>query len=194
MGPVTIKNQHDIDGVIALDTTDQSLISLLQAGLPLAERPYAVLAGRIGISETEVLDRISTYLARGLIKRFGIIVRHHELGYKANAMVVWNVPDEQVHFIAHRMKQFPLVTLCYRRPRRLPHWPYNLYCMIHGRDRESVMQYLDTMIRAGNWQQYSYDVLFSKRRFKQRGARYQFPDRIKNNSDMTTKDMDIVYT
>lgn len=177
MGRVNRKNQKVTD--ITLGVTDQLLISLLQDGLSFSERPYAELAGKIGITESDVLKRISLYQENGLIKRFGIIVRHQELGYKANAMIVWDIPDEQVHFIANRMKQYPFVSLCYRRPRRLPHWPFNLFCMIHGRDRESVLQYLATMISSNNWQKYSCDVLFSKRRFKQQGACYKIADKKK---------------
>ena len=178
MGQLNRNIQQDTDKNIALEVTDQLLISLLQDGLSFSERPYAELADRIGITEADVLKRISIYLENGLIKRFGIIVRHQELGYKANAMIVWDIPDEQVHIIANRMKQYPFVSLCYRRPRRLPHWPYNLFCMIHGRDRESVLQYL-AMISSNNWHKYSCDVLFSKRRFKQRGACFKFPEKKK---------------
>lgn len=150
--------------------SDSHLISLIQLGLPLTERPYLEIARKLGVSEHQVITRISNMIETGLIKRLGIIVRHHELGYRANAMIVWNIPDDSVHKVADLMKEYSFVTLCYRRPRRLPDWPYNLFCMIHGRDRECVISLLENMIAANNWQDYPYDVLFSKRRFKQCGA------------------------
>jgi DNA-binding Lrp family transcriptional regulator len=46
-----------------------------------------------------VLERIRRWCAEGIIKRFGVIVRHHELGYTANAMLVHDIPDEAVEEI-----------------------------------------------------------------------------------------------
>jgi len=168
----TIKDRLGSDGApeIIDKAIDSLLISFMQQGLPLTARPFAVIAAHIGIPEAQVIARLSALKEMGLIKRFGVIVRHHELGYQANAMVVWDIPDEQVLAVAGSMKQYPGVTLCYRRPRRLPLWPYNLFCMIHGKDRDSVLQSLDTMVVSNGWQHFSYDVLFARRRFKQRGA------------------------
>lgn len=151
---------------------DQKLISIIQNGLPLVERPYEQIGLEIGLSETEVMERIQSLKKQGLIKRFGVIVRHRELGYHSNAMVVWDIPDNSVRQVAQSMTQHGFITLCYRRPRKLPVWPYNLFCMIHGKDRETVLQHLESMIEDHHWQNFPHKVLFSKRRFKQRGARY----------------------
>jgi DNA-binding Lrp family transcriptional regulator len=108
----------------------------------------------------------------GVIKRFGVIVRHRELGYRANAMVVWDVPEERVSEAGRKLADLPFVTLCYRRPRRLPVWPYNLFCMIHGRERGAVEALVETASAAAGLNGLTRAVLFSRRRFKQRGARY----------------------
>ncbi len=155
-----------------IDDQDRQLIAAIQAGLPLVARPYACIGARIGLSEAAVISRIEALLKRQIIKRLGIVVRHQKLGYRANAMVVWDFPDDMLRIVGPRMKQFKFVTLCYRRPRRLPEWPYNLFCMIHGRDRATVHQALNTMITSCEWQDVPHEVLFSKRCFKQRGARY----------------------
>ena len=121
------------------------------------------------MSEEEILGRIAGWLDQGLIKRFGVVVRHHELGYRANAMVVFDLPDAEVDRIGLQLAAEPGVTLCYRRTRSLPEWPYNLYCMVHGRSREEaqpVIERLAAMAGAPT------TVLFSTRRFKQCGARY----------------------
>lgn len=148
------------------------LIEALQHGLPLVPRPYAALAARVGLSETGVIALIQSLQNEGAIKRFGVIVRHHELGYRANAMVVWNVPDDQVTEFGARIAKLDYVTLCYRRARSLPQWPYNLYCMIHGRDRMRVRERISELINTCGLQGVPHEVLFSCRRFKQRGARY----------------------
>jgi hypothetical protein len=86
-------------------------------------------------------------------------------------MVVWDVPDHEADAIGPCMAGFEHVTLCYRRPRR-PRWPYNLLCMIHGRDRNEVLAHVDALARRCGLEWSSRDVLFSRRRFKQRGALY----------------------
>jgi siroheme decarboxylase len=158
--------------ISVLDDADQKLIATIQNGLPISNRPYEEIAEQLGISEEEIIIRISNLLEKGLIKRFGVVVRHHELGYKENAMIVWDIPDDQVHDVAHQIKSYPFITLCYRRSRQLPEWSYNLYCMIHGKSRINVMQHLEKMVSAHKWHDYPREILFSKRRFKQRAANY----------------------
>jgi DNA-binding Lrp family transcriptional regulator len=151
------------------DAIERKLIAALQPGLELVPRPFVRLGERAGMSEEEILGRIAGWLDQGLIKRFGVVVRHHELGYRANAMVVFDLPDAEVDRIGLQLAAEPGVTLCYRRTRSLPEWPYNLYCMVHGRSREEaqpVIERLAAMAGAPT------TVLFSTRRFKQCGARY----------------------
>lgn len=156
-----------------LDETDQALITLMQTGLPLSPTPYADLGEKLDISEQEVIQRIKDLNDTRVIKRLGVVVRHHELGYKANAMTVWNIPDEVVAELGVCMGQFDFVTLCYRRPRRLPEWPYNLFTMIHGKDRDDVLANIELLAKSCNLDDVEHKVLFSTRRFKQRGAIYR---------------------
>lgn len=158
---------------LALAPEDQPLIAAIQGGLPLVPRPYAAIATQIGWDEAAVLRRIGELQQGGIIKRLGVVVRHRELGYRANAMVVWDVPDEEVAELGRCLSGFEFVTLCYRRPRHLPQWPYNLFCMIHGQDREAVLEKFQLMIDSCGLQDTPKAVLFSRRRFKQRGAIYR---------------------
>lgn len=153
----------------------QSIIHAIQGGLPLTPRPFALIAEGLGTDEETVLDTVRDLQARGVIKRFGVVVHHHELGFRANAMVVWDAPDESLDVIARQLAEDPAVTLCYRRPRRMPSWPYNLFCMIHGQDRRSVQRKISALRHATGIHELPYCVLFSRRRFKQRGARYVSP-------------------
>ena len=156
----------------APDSEELRLIKILQNGLPLTSRPYAAIAAKTGMTEARVMEMIDGLIQDQTIRRFGVVVRHHEAGYRANAMIVWDVPEQQLATIPQQMQQFPFITLCYRRPRQLPEWPYNLFCMIHGHDRETVLKNLHEMITRCGWQDIPRAILFSKRRFKQRGARY----------------------
>ena len=151
----------------------EDLIEAIQAGLPLVPRPYREIAERLGCTETEVIDRLRDMLECGIIKRLGVVVRHHELGYRANAMVVWDVPDDQVDRIGRQLGDQDCVTLCYQRPRRLPDWPYNLFCMVHGQDRDEVLACIERIAQALDLNAITLEVLFSGRRFRQRGARYR---------------------
>jgi DNA-binding Lrp family transcriptional regulator len=155
---------------LPMDKYDTRLLAEIQHGIPLSPRPFLEIGARIGLSEAQVIARLEELSASGIIKRFGVIVRHHELGYRANAMVVWDVPDEIVAALGRCLSKFEFITLCYRRARRLPEWRYNLYCMIHGRDRETVLEKIAFLIKACGIECLSCNVLFSNRRFKQRGA------------------------
>ena len=157
---------------IALTALERRLLIALQDGLPLAPRPFAVLGDAAGISEAEALERIRQWTAAGVIRRLGVIVRHRELGYRANAMVVWDVPDALVRPLGIDLAQQAGVTLCYRRTRAQPRWDYNLYCMIHGKSRAAAMERLDDIEERTGLGVFSRQVLFSLTRFKQTGARY----------------------
>jgi len=154
------------------DPIDLALVQAVQDGLPLVPRPYAAIGERIGLAEPEVRLRLARLLERGDIRRLGVVVRHRELGYRANAMVVWDIPNERVAELGRAIGAQPFVTLCYRRPRRLPQWPYNLFCMIHGRSRDRVLLNLEQLVECCGLQDIGHRVLFSRRRFKQCGARY----------------------
>jgi len=154
------------------DEDDRRLLAAVQEGVPLLARPYEAVARETGMSETAVRARLDALIHAGVIKRFGVIVRHHECGYRHNAMVVWDVPDREVHAAGRRLAAMEPVRLCYRRPRRPPEWPYNLFCMIHGSDRDAVRADVDRVAAAAGLIGCARDILFSVRRFKQRGARY----------------------
>ena len=79
-----------------VDDTDRRLLAAIAKGLPLAPRPFAEVGNRVGLSEREVIARLERLKQSGVVRRFGVVVRHHELGYGANAMVVWDAPDDQV--------------------------------------------------------------------------------------------------
>jgi DNA-binding Lrp family transcriptional regulator len=111
-----------------LPSPDESrVIAAIQSGLPLVARPYAAVGANLGLSEEVVTGCLQSLVRHGVIKRMGVVVRHHELGYRANAMVVWDVPDEEVSALGCCLGKLEFVTLCYRRPRRLPAWRYNLF-------------------------------------------------------------------
>ena len=166
--------QHQPQAHISIrpNAAQRSLIGILQGGLPMVSEPYREIAERLGTSEVTILEQISDWQKAGIIKRFGVVVRHHELGYTANAMVVWDIPDHQVEAVGQQLAKDQAVSLCYQRPRRLPDWHYNLFCMIHGKDRATVEAHIEQLARQHDLQSIPRQSLFSLKRFKQRGAHY----------------------
>jgi len=158
---------------VVLTEQDYQLIAAIQGGLPLVSHPYAEVGRHIDMSEEQVISRINEMQQSGIIKRFGVVVRHHELGYTANAMVVWDVPEQRLDEVGEALGDQPCVTLCYQRPRRLPEWPYNLFSMIHGRGQEIVTAQVERLVDELGLGDIPHEILFSGQRFKQRGARYQ---------------------
>ncbi|MNM70690.1 hypothetical protein D3C81_823270 [compost metagenome] len=148
---------------------------LLEKGLPLTRRPYRELAERIGANEVQVLQQVQHWSDNGLFRRLGLVVNHRALGFTANAMLVLDIDDDQVDAIGQRLGQEPAISLCYRRPRRLPHWRFNLFCMIHGRERAQVEQQVRALLERHSLHDRPHHMLFSLRAFKQCGARYTPP-------------------
>ncbi|ABC31124.1 Transcriptional regulator [Hahella chejuensis KCTC 2396] len=150
----------------------ERLRTALQEGLPLSPRPYLILAEQSGLSEQEVIDALRTWEQSHLTRRFGIVINHHKIGYTSNAMVVWRVAEEEVNRLGAEISRTGLVSLCYQRKPHGPEWPYNLYCMLHGKSREEVLRRLQRLKAQCGLQETPCAVLFSLRQYKQCGGRY----------------------
>jgi DNA-binding Lrp family transcriptional regulator len=173
--PASIARVIYSESACALPVFEQKLIAALQPGLELVSQPFAAVAEKAELSEDMALAMLQDLLASGIVKRFGVVVRHQELGYAANAMCVWDVPDTEVSAIGAKLAAEPAVTLCYRRARAAPDWPYNLFCMIHGRARDEVERDINAIKARLALSAFPHAVLFSTKRFKQCGARYAAP-------------------
>ncbi|OGV77199.1 MAG: hypothetical protein A3I83_06410 [Methylotenera sp. RIFCSPLOWO2_02_FULL_45_14] len=157
---------------VQLNQVQSAIVAELQSGIKLEPQPFASLATSINLEEDAVIRQVLDWRSDGVIKRFGVVVRHYELGYKENAMVVWDVPDDQISGLGKIAAQQEGVTLCYRRPRQLPDWGYNLFAMVHGTNRDIVMKQIEKLSKNTGLEAFQMQVLFSCRRFKQRGAHY----------------------
>lgn len=167
--PVTFNNH---DTISLTDSEKTALRQTIEKGLPTHLFPYQAIAQQLALTEQQVLMQISLWQEEGLIRRFGLVIKHRKLGYDANAMVVWNIPNENMDAIALKLAKCAPVSLCYQRPRRLPDWPYNLFCMIHGTDRNLVLQQISQITEQLGLESIKKDVLFSFKAYKQHGARY----------------------
>ena len=156
---------------MALDDFDRALIAATQGGLPLVPRPYDAVGERLGVSGKQVRERLAQMLESGLIRRIGAVPNHYRLGFTANGMSVWDVDDALVDQLGERIGQLPGVSHCYRRPRRLPSWPYNLFAMLHGRTRAEVEQQAVQLRELLGSACRGHDILYSTAILKKTGLR-----------------------
>lgn len=154
-----------------LDPLDQQLIVATQAGLPLVREPYQALAEQLGIEAGEVIRRLQKMLDNAAIRRIGAVPNHYAIGYAANGMSVWDVDDAVVDVLGQQVGALPFVSHCYRRPRRLPDWPYNLFAMLHGATRDEVRAQASTVATLLGAHYQHHDILFSTRILKKTGLR-----------------------
>lgn len=159
------------DKVSMLDETDRRIILATQDGLPLERRPYEAVARKLDISAEEVMQRLRRMSDDGIIRRIAAVPNHYRLGYTANGMSVWNVPDEHVEALGKQVGALDFVSHCYRRPRHLPAWPYNLFAMVHAGSREEALEKVDEIARLLGENDRGHDVLFSRRILKKTGMR-----------------------
>lgn len=157
----------------ALDDADRRLVKATAAGLPLVPRPYAAVAAAAGMDPEEVRRRLQSLLDRGVVRRIGAVPNHYALGYRANGMSVWDVPDDRVAEIGARVGALPFVSHCYERPRRLPMWPFNLFAMVHGRTREEVEEKVAGIAALVGADSRGHRILYSTRILKKSGFRLQ---------------------
>ena len=153
-----------------IDQDEYALAAHVEEGLPILARPFDVWAEALGWPVASVLARIQQWLDAGILRRFGNVVRHHEFGFQANAMTVFAVPAAQIDALGCALAEQPEVTLSYQRATAAG-WPYNLYCMVHGRDRETVRNTIADIVHRCGLKAYPCEILFSLQRFKQEGGR-----------------------
>ncbi len=155
----------------AIDDTDRRIIAATQEGLPLTARPYHAVALSLGLEPEEVIARMKRMLAAGIIRRIGAVPNHYRLGFKANGMSVWDIPDADVAATGPTVGALDFVSHCYLRPRRLPQWPYNLFAMVHGRCRDEVEEKVRRIADILGPPARRHEILYSTRILKKTGFR-----------------------
>ena len=154
-----------------LDDRDRAIIQATQKGMPLAVEPYRVLAKELAMSEAELKERLQRMKDSGAIRRIAAIPQHYALGIRANGMSVWDVDDELVDQLGAEVGALSFVSHSYRRPRHRPHWPYNLFAMVHGRDREEVETKVAEIKQLLGDACRGHEILYSSRLLKKTGLR-----------------------
>jgi len=151
------------------DDFDKRIIHLLQGDLPLTDRPFAVLAERIGIREEELLDRIKSLKEQGILRRFGASIKHQGVGFRDNAMVAWHVPEDEIANVGPLMGSFKEVSHCYQRKTQ-GEWKYNLFTMIHGNSKKACREIAGRIAEKTGVE--DYILLFTLEEFKKTSPEY----------------------
>jgi len=152
-----------------LTDQEKKIVRELQNNIPLVKRPFEQMALRLDMDEQELLDKIEEFRQRGILRRFGATVRHQNLGYTANAMVVWDIPEDQVEEAGKTMAQFPEISHCYQRPTH-PGWPYKLFTVVHGKTRSECEEKARLISQKTGY--HNYRPVFSTRELKKSSMKY----------------------
>lgn len=155
----------------ALSAADLALVAATQGGLPLTRDPYGDLAKALGSPREAVMARLEAHLESGAIRRMGVVPNHYTLGIVANGMSVWDIADERVSDLGPRIGALPFVSHCYRRPRHLPLWRYNVFAMVHATTRDEVRAKVEDIASLAGDASRAHNILFSKRILKKTGLR-----------------------
>lgn len=162
-----------------IDTDDRRIIQATQVGLPLTPRPYHTIAMQLNLDANEVMERMRRMVKSGIIRRIGAVPNHYALGFKANGMTVWDVPDEVVDELGQQLGKLDFVSHCYRRPRNQPQWPYNLFAMIHGQTQTQVENQIQVIADLLGKHNRGHQTLYSTRILKKTGLRITVPAPVK---------------
>ncbi len=154
-----------------LDDLDRAIIQATQAGLPLTNRPYTAIAEKVGSTPAQVMEHMQKMQNQGIIRRIGAVPNHYVLGFRGNGMSVWDVPDERIQTCGEMVGALDFVSHAYHRPRHPPLWNYNLFAMVHGHDRDEVMQKVEKIAKLLGEDDRGHEVLFSTRILKKTGLR-----------------------
>ncbi|NWK78809.1 Lrp/AsnC family transcriptional regulator [Aquitalea sp. LB_tupeE] len=156
---------------IAISEIDRQLIKITQSGLPICQEPYKEVGREIGLDPIDVMKRLQYWVDVGLIRRIGAVPNHYSLGFLGNGMAVFDVDDDVVDEFGIRLGALDEVSHCYRRPRSLPDWPYNLFVMLHGKDNSAVLDSLSVIKAILGDRCQNSDILFSSKILKKTGLR-----------------------
>lgn len=150
-----------------------SLVKAIQNGISLNSlEPFQEIAVEVGMTESEVIAGIKELKENNTIKRFGPVLHNRQIGYIQNAMTTLKVPVEKIEEVGQRISSFDFVTLCYERDAIRGVWDFNLYFMIHGKERTLVEQQIRIVLDAIGNDVSDFRILFSSQCFKQKGANY----------------------
>jgi DNA-binding Lrp family transcriptional regulator len=148
---------------------DKDFIRELQKNMEIIDEPFVKAANNLGITEDELFAKMKHYESMGVLRRFAAILRHRQVGFTANGMIVWKVPEGRITSVGETLGSFPQVSHCYERP-TYDDWPYNVFSMIHCKTHDEAYDVAKTIQKQIDVNEYK--ILFSSREFKKTRVEY----------------------
>ncbi len=148
---------------------DKDFIRELQKDMEIIDEPFVKAANNLGITENELFEKMKQYEDNGIMRRFAAILRHRQVGFTANGMIVWKVPEDRISEVGEKLGAFPQISHCYERP-TYSDWPYNVFSMIHCKTQDEAHEMAKTIQDQINVDEYR--ILFSSREFKKIRVEY----------------------
>jgi len=148
---------------------DKEFIRELQKDLAITDKPFLKAAQKLGMSEDQIFEKLKHYEEIGVMRRYAAILRHRDVGFVANGMIVWKVPEQRIIEVGEKLGAFPQVSHCYQRP-VYPDWPYNVFSMIHCKSQEEASDVAKEIQNQINVDEYK--ILFSAKEFKKTRVEY----------------------
>ena len=164
---------EDWNKPVPLSDKDKSIIRELQEDLSLVPRPFDDMADRLGLSTGELFANAAEFQERKIMRRYSAVLHHRRSGFKANAMIVWNVPPERSEEVGMIMAQHSAVTHCYERP-TFPDWPYTHFTMVHATAQQACEEIGAEIGEATGITDRMF--LYSSREYKKTRVRYFVED------------------
>ena len=159
------RNKVDLNATTteSLTACQQNIIRVMQTDVPLNSRLFEAPAVKLGLSEKELLEQLCVWQERGVMRRIALLLRHREIGFKANGMCCWEVPSATIQEAGRRVAAFTEVTHCYERP-PTTYFPFRLYAMIHTPSPEETLALFERITRDAGLTQ--GELLLSSTEFK----------------------------
>ena len=104
-----------------LDETDKRILNRIQSNFPITQRPYGTIGDEVGLTESEVIRRITRLRDLGLIRRIGGNFVPEKLGY-VSTLCAASVPVDKIETFTRVVNQYPGVTHNYQRDNHLNIW------------------------------------------------------------------------
>jgi DNA-binding Lrp family transcriptional regulator len=146
-----------------MDPIDIRLLRELEHGLPLVSDPFEEIGKRLGLTGSEVMERIRLLKEAGVIRKFRARIDQRKVGITANALVAWR-PAGSGDGLGNNLAAFPSVTHCYERRPVPGRWEYTHYTVHHGYSKDQVLDEVKAVAEKTGCPDYA--VLFSTCEFK----------------------------
>lgn len=124
-----------------LDDIDKIILNRIQSDFPVTSRPFEAIAQEIGLSETQVIQRVRTLKDEGIIRRIGANFVPGKVGF-VSTLCAAQVPDEKIDHFAAVVNRYPGVTHNYQRDN-----DFNVWFTFIARSREEIEQSLTQIAR-----------------------------------------------